>query len=165
MPINRGKEFEDVVRKCFKQVPDTSITRLHDQTTGYLGSSNICDFIVYRYPFQYFIECKCVHGNTLPLSNITETQFVGLQQVSKIPGVFAGVICWWIDADKTYYLPISFLEIMREKGAKSVSWKNKDIWGIEIKGEKKRVFFDYDMKLFLDTLSDLYGDYHGATRL
>lgn len=43
MPPNYGKEFEGVVRKAFEQVPNVSIDRLHDQTTGFKGSSNICD--------------------------------------------------------------------------------------------------------------------------
>lgn len=43
MAVNLGKKFEDVIRESFEKVPDVSIDRLHDQTTHYLGSSNICD--------------------------------------------------------------------------------------------------------------------------
>ena len=48
MAENRGKKFEDVVRQAFEKVPNVSIDRLHDQTTGFKGSQNICDLIVYR---------------------------------------------------------------------------------------------------------------------
>ena len=51
MAQNRGKQFEDVIKQSFEKLEDVSIDRLHDQTTGYVGSSNICDFIVYRYPY------------------------------------------------------------------------------------------------------------------
>lgn len=43
MTINRGKQFEDVIKKSFLKVPNVSIDRLHDQTTLYKGSTNICD--------------------------------------------------------------------------------------------------------------------------
>ena len=46
MAQNRGKQFEDVIKKAFLKVPDVSIDRLHDQTTGFLGSKNICDFVI-----------------------------------------------------------------------------------------------------------------------
>ena len=90
MAVNRGKKFEEVVRKAFEKVPNVSIDRLHDQTTGFVGSQNICDFIVYKEPYEYYIECKSVHGNTLPFSNITETQWNGLINKATIEGVFVG---------------------------------------------------------------------------
>lgn len=43
MAVNRGKDFENVVRTAFEKVPNVSIDRLHDQTTGWKGSTNICD--------------------------------------------------------------------------------------------------------------------------
>ena len=67
---NRGKDFENVIKKAFKRFSDVSIDRLHDQTTGYAGSSNICDFIVYKRPNQYYIECKSTGGKSLPLTRI-----------------------------------------------------------------------------------------------
>lgn len=43
MPPNYGKQFEQVVREAFEKVPNVSIDRLHDQTTGWKGSTNMCD--------------------------------------------------------------------------------------------------------------------------
>lgn len=43
MSVNRGKKFEDIIRKSFERVPNVSIDRLHDQTNGFKGSQNICD--------------------------------------------------------------------------------------------------------------------------
>lgn len=150
--VNRGKQFELVVRRAFEALSDVSIDRLHDQTTGFIGSSNICDFIVYRKPYEFYFECKSVHGNTLPFQNITETQWNGLLEKSKIKGVFAGVICWWVDRNVTAYIPIQSLVIMREElGQKSVRFDNNYI--LPIAGKKKRVFFEYFMQDFLDSLS------------
>ena len=151
MVNNVGKKFENVIKEAFEKVEGVSIDRLHDQTTGFKGSQNIADFIVYKEPYEYYIECKSVHGNTLPLRNITETQWKGLFEKSKIEGVFAGVICWWIDKDVTRFIPIQLLQYMKEcDKVKSYryefgGYEPKQYNAIEIKGKKKRVFFDYDM--------------------
>ena len=171
MAVNRGKSFEGIVEKCFLTVPKVSIDRVHDQTNGYMGSSNICDFIVYRKPFQYYIECKSVHGNTLSIhsidhkhnrevyGNITHKQWTGLLAKSVIDGVLAGVLCWWVDKDVTRFIPIQCLQEYRDRGAKSVRY-DADFPTIKdsvsgalyepfiVEGQKKRVFFDYDMSQF-----------------
>lgn len=157
MAENRGKKFERVIKEAFGKVPGVSIDRLHDQTTGYRGSSNICDFIVYREPYEYYFECKSVHGASLPFSNITDTQWNGLLNKATFKGVFAGVICWWVDKDKTVFIPIQELVAMRIVGMKSVRYDaiddcDGDTTMIEIKGKKKRVFFDYDMEEFLNEI-------------
>lgn len=154
MPPNYGKQFEQIVRKAFEKVPNVSIDRLHDQTTGWKGSTNICDFIVYREPYEYYFECKSVHEASLPFSNITETQWNGLLQKSQIEGVFAGVICWFVDKDITLFIPIQILNQLKKTGNKSVRYDINEYIGnvIEIKGKKKRVFFSYDMEKFLDEI-------------
>lgn len=43
MPQNKGKKFEEYIRKSFEKIPGVSIDRLHDQTNGFRGSQNICD--------------------------------------------------------------------------------------------------------------------------
>ena len=153
MPVNRGKQFEDVIRESFEKVLGVSIDRLHDQTTGWKGSSNICDFIVYKEPYEYYFECKSVHGNTLSFRNISATQWNGLLEKSFIEGVTAGIICWWIDKDTTKFIPIQTLQKLLNSGNVSYryDWDSYDV--IEIKGKKKRVFFEYSMQDFLDDLN------------
>ena len=172
---DRGKQFEKVIREAFNKVDGVSIDRLHDQTTHYKGSTNICDFIVYKKPHEYYIECKSVHGNTLSIysipkpdkhgilhgfyGNITDKQWRGLIEKSKIKGVRAGIICWWVDKDVTLFLPIQLLSSLRVQGKKSVRFdddykyvntKPYYVYSVyQIKGKKKRVFFDYDMESFL----------------
>ena len=146
--INRGKQFETVIREAFRKVPGVSIDRLHDQTTGYKGSSNICDFIVYKKPYEYYIECKTVHGNTLPLGNITHNQWKGLTEKAKIEGVFAGVLVWFVDRDVTMFVPISTLHILQENRFSSVHYTLTSLPVIHLTGKRKRVFFEYDMKSF-----------------
>lgn len=159
MAVNRGKRFEDVIRKSFERVEGVSIDRLNDNTAGFKGIAGICDFIVYKEPYEYYFECKSVHGNTLPFSNITDTQWNGLLQKSQIEGVHAGIICWWVDKDVTKFIPIQVLAWLDMSGYKSIRYDKGtpdnyigDI--IEIKGKKKRVFFDYNMEEFLNGFND-----------
>ena len=155
MSQNRGKEFEEVIRKACLAVPNTSVVRLPDPVQGYLGYRNISDFIIYHKPFQYFIECKSVHGNTLPFSNITDNQWQGMLEQSKIKGVVAGVICWWTERDTTRFIPIQILEAMKNAGYKSLRYDVESYDGefiYEIEGKKKRVFFDYDMQNFFNII-------------
>ena len=165
MSQNRGKQFEQVIKEAFLRVPNVSVNRLPDQVSGFkVTSSNICDFIIYKKPHEYYIECKTVHGNTLPFSNIRPNQWDGLLEKSKIDGVHAGVICWWVDKNVTLYLPIEFLERAKELGFKSVPSYLFDVWILEtydklpevIQGKKRRVFFDYDMQSFLENMEKNY---------
>ena len=158
MATNRGKKFEEVVRKAFEKVPDVSIDRIPDQTAGYLGARNICDFIVYKKPYEYYIECKSITGNTFPLSNITDNQWNGMLEKVKIEGVFAGIICWWVNKGVTKFLPIEELARIKIKGAKSIRYDNNEIIDVLIEGKKKVVFYDYDMKKFLEEMENNYGD-------
>lgn len=164
MAVNRGKNFENVIRKAFEAVDNTSVIRLPDPVQGYLGYRNICDFIVYHYPHQFFIECKSVHGNRLSIYSpdpkkkygaITNNQWEGMRDMAKCKGIIAGVICWWVEKDITKFLPIQLLEYYRNNGLKSVAYNclNSQMpikeFIVDVPGRKKRVFFEYDMSLFL----------------
>lgn len=151
-----GKKFEQIIRESFESVSNVSIDRVHDQTTKYKGSKNICDFIVYKEPYEYYIECKTVKGNVLPFANITDAQWDGLLQKSRIQGVNAGVICWWRDRDITKFIPIQFLEVCKNEGAKSIRYDYGDEVCTEITGRKRRMYFEYDMQEFLEVMEDEY---------
>lgn len=151
--INRGKDFEEQIRKGFNAVRNTTVTRLLDPQNGYAGVRNICDFIVYHYPVQYFIECKSCYGNTLPFSNITENQWRGLLNVSQTYGVVAGYLIWFIDKDETIFVSAENMEQLKKDGFKSFNitkWDREDWY--HLRGHKRRVLFDYDMKDFFDKI-------------
>ena len=92
MSVNRGKQFEQQVKKALEKLPDTSVDRLIDPTAGFAGVGNISDFIVYNEPAQIYVECKAYHGNTLNFKAIRPNQWKGLQEKSDIKGVHAGVL-------------------------------------------------------------------------
>lgn len=154
MATNRGKQFEEQIREAFEKMPNTSVTRLIDPQNGYAGVRNICDYIVYNFPIQYFIECKSCYGNTLPFSNITKNQWDGLLEKSDIEGVVAGYMIWFIDHDRTIFVPAKIMAMCKGMGEKSYNIKHPWFSGIEIEGTKKRVLFDYDMTNFLKECED-----------
>ena len=148
---NRGKQFENIVRDCLNKVADTTVIRLHDQTTGFQGSKNPCDLVVYHHPNQYLLECKSTHGNTLPLSNITDFQYSSLLEFGTNYGCIAGILCWWIDNDVTKFIPIDIIKRLKDNGAKSIRYDYDDANIVSISGVKKRVFFDYDFADLFDS--------------
>lgn len=154
MATNRGKAFEKIIYDGFNEIPDVSIDRIPDQTMRYKGRTNVSDFIVFCSPFEHYIECKTVHGHRLSFSKIT--QFDALLEKNKIRGVDAGVICWWVDKDVTRWLPIESLDTMRRIGCKSISFDDALIGSIAISGRKKKVYFDYDLRAFINEIRRQY---------
>lgn len=175
--VNRGKKFEGVIQEAFEKVPNIAVTRLHDQTTGFKGSTNPCDFLIFHKPYLYAIETKSTHNNTFSIysrpkkdkngklhgfyGNITDNQWDGLLEMSQVKGVRAGVIIWFIENDETVFLDIRLLKRWRDAGHKSIhsypEWieyvQGKHNW-CYIEGRKKRVFFDYDMEKFLKDMEE-----------
>ena len=129
---------------------------------GYSKINNPCDLIVYKDGTLNLFELKAIHGSTLNFkAHIRENQWQELLEYSKITGVNAGIICWYIDFDKTIFIPIQSLQILKEENFKSFNCRNansnlyKDLGveSFEINGDKKRVFFEYDLEKFLEEIS------------
>lgn len=157
MGINRGKQFEDKLQEQFEKLNNINITRLYDVTMGYSGVNNPCDFIIYRYPNILYLECKAIHGNTLNFkSHIRENQWEKLLKYSNNYGVRAGILCWFIDWDKTYFIDIRHLQEYKENGYKSFNIKSGPLtnYRIELAGIKKRIFFEYNLEKFLEEICD-----------
>jgi hypothetical protein len=163
--VNRGKDFEGQVHDGFSKIDGVSIDRLPDPMAGYAGVRNICDFLVYKYPTQYYIECKSCYGNTLSIHSndpkkkygaITNNQWEGLLEKSKIPGVRAGILVWFIDHDLTFWYDIRLLQECKDYGMKSISWANSlghnNLCQV-VSGQKRRVLFDYDFIPFLKEIN------------
>ena len=106
MALNRGKQFENKFKEDFyKTMSNCSLDRLYDTTNGFKAISQVCDFIGYKQPNIFYLECKSHEGNTFPLNNLT--QYNKLVAKVGIPGVRAGVIIWFIDHDRVIYVPIN----------------------------------------------------------
>jgi penicillin-binding protein-related factor A (putative recombinase) len=149
---NRGKDFEGIVKLAFEKVSDTHVYRIPDQLTYKSGSKNPCDFFVYHKPVLYAIECKVTNKPSLPFANISEYQWSELLKMSKISGVAAGILCWYTNYDVTKFIPIGFLETLKQNGAKSIRYDADDISIITIAGEKKRIFWNYHMESLFQSI-------------
>lgn len=146
--VNRGKQFEKLFQEQWKDCfPQSFCYRLPDQQTGYFGTSkNICDFICYNEGKLFLIECKAHNGNTLPISNIT--QYDKLISYKDKPGIVVGILVWFVDHDKVYYVPIVTLEQMIHDEKKSINVKDIEQYNIvEIPSVKKRVLLKSDYSI------------------
>ena len=169
MAKNNGKQFENKIREAIERVPFATVDRIPDQVSKFKGSTNICDFIAYQYPTLFYLECKSVHGNTLSIhsvpkmgkdgklhgfyGDIRDNQWEGLLEKSKYPGVITGIICWWIDHDETWFIPMWILEDARNNcHDKSINLKHPLMQGYwtYIPGVKKRTYFDYDIETLMN---------------
>ena len=156
--MNRGKDFESSFRRQMNS-SGFDVNRVADNTAGYMGGRNVCDFITYIYPNIFYFELKSTKGNTLPFSNITDNQFNGLIEKEKIEGAGAGIIVWFIEKDKTFFVSADCMLKLNSEGYRSLHIdelsKRAKLFNecsyfkcFEIIGKKKRVFFEYDMEQF-----------------
>lgn len=155
--MNIGKQFEsnfkNSVSKCY---PKLSVTRLYDATGGY-AVKNICDFILYSYPHQYFMELKAYKGNTINFKVLTSTQYNGLLEVSNVMGVYAGVLFKFNDYNEAYFVPIGVIHKMKESGLKSIHIDQARHIGANlsvIKTLKTTVI--YDIITFINTINEKF---------
>lgn len=160
MSVNRGKDFENEIKQALLRCNNVSVDRISDPMAKYLGVRNICDFIVYKRPFQYYFECKSTRTNTLNFSqSITENQWLGLAEKVHIEGVIAGIVVWFIEQDITTFVPIEAMLEAREAGAKSVHVKDiieNKITNFVMPGDKRRVLFTYELDDFFNEIEDYY---------
>lgn len=152
MAKNYGKQFEDKFKEDFSKLEDSSIDRLYDTMNGYKSISQVSDFIGYKYPFIFYIECKSHKGASIPMANIT--QYDKLKNKVGIPGVRSGVILWLMEKDIVMYVPTATITQLKEKGEKSVGLRHLSEYNIKvIPSVKKRVFMDSDYSILM-TLED-----------
>lgn len=146
---NLGKQFELKFKEGFSKIPESTIDRIYDVTTGYKSISNVCDFICYKYPNIFYIECKSHKGASFPFINLT--QYSKLKDKVGIKGVRAGVILWLYEKDLVLYVPISTISQMMADGKKSVGIRDLDKYNIiKIPSIKKRVFMESDYSILLN---------------
>lgn len=149
---NYGKKFEKIIEDSFCKVDGVDVQRLYDATSGFIGVRNPSDYIVYKYPYQYYIECKCTWDNTLHKDYIS--QLLDLYNKSKTKGIISGVIVWFISHDYTAFISSENL-VRHFETHKSINIKDlipddgiPNLRHIPIIGYKKRIFFTYDMVKF-----------------
>lgn len=150
--MDLGKKFESHMRENWKSsVQNSFIYRLNDQMSGYMGSSNVSDFICYKKPNLFLIECKAHSGNTFPFSAFR--QYEGLAEYFDIDGVQAGVILWLYDHDIVVWIPINTFIKLKNENKKSFNVKyinNPEYECLVLPSKKLRTFMDTDYSALID---------------
>lgn len=134
-----GKEAEAKLKQwldrpelgfCFDRIPD--------QMTGQYGSKNICDFILFKSPEFYYIESKSTWNSNIPFNVLTETQYNGLLNKSKIDHVHGVVIILFAGHKRAFMLDIKQIDCLINNGKKSINIDKIDKWDFRY-GEIKTI--------------------------
>ena len=155
-----GKKAEDKIKQWLdKPENGYSFDRFYDQMTGYfMTSRNICDFVCYKYPNQYYLESKATYEDRFNFSMLTETQHDGLLQKSNIHGVYGLVIVLFATYQKAFILDIRDIKKLEDDGKKSLNIKKIDKWNIPyieiptIASRKLLLDYDGDLQSLLENM-------------
>ena len=160
MVVTKAKQFEKNIKQQILDSGNICI-RLFDPMGGMVGVSNICDFIAYKNPILLLLELKTTESlPSLPISNISKTQYDGLLEASKHSGVIAGVLIWWIKFDVCKFLSIEEIEEI-SKIRKSIPYDIDK--GVLLSGKKLKSYFVYDIdKFFTDVIIRYFEEVENA---
>lgn len=154
MAVNRGKSFESRFKEDWIRTVSKCIDRIYDVVSGNKTISNISDFIGFKEPNIFYLECKSTHENTFNFHKLS--QYDKLVKKVGIPGVRSGVVIWFEEHDRVLYVPIKTIKQMKEDGLKSVNIRtidSSDYRFIDIPSTKLRVFLESDYSV-LTTLGE-----------
>lgn len=153
-----GKIFEEDFHKAADKDSTIDVNRLKDPVGGQSGVRNICDFIVYSYPHNYYLELKSRQGNTLNFKEITRVQWDGLTKKMGKVGAIPGVLVHFSDHSEVYFVHMSkLIELRDELGRKSLHIDTARVYGIKLVGTVKRTRYDYAVGAMLEEAGRLYG--------
>lgn len=107
---------------CFDRVPDP--------IGGFYGQRNICDFTCFKYPDYWYIESKATEHDRFDFSMISDIQYYGLLQKSKIDHVHGVVIVLFVTYKRAFILDIRDIDYLKQQGKKSLNINKLDKWSI-----------------------------------
>lgn len=158
--MKSGKAFERQFRASCKKDPELFFYRLKDSPSSWSAggstsirftSDNICDWILFKSPVLFLIELKSHTGSSLPFSCIRQNQIDGLLESSKYQNVMAGVICFFADKSRCFFLDIVKLKELQDSNTrKSIPIKYFEEFGIEIEVKKLKVNSVFSVDKFVD---------------
>lgn len=127
-----GKKAEDKLRKWLDRPTEGyCFDRLPDQMTGFYGSKNICDFILFKSPYMYYIESKATWSDRFDFSMITEYQYDNLLKKSRIENVYGVVVILFAAEQRAFIIDVREIERRIKEGKKSLNIKKISDWGIK----------------------------------
>ena len=118
-----GKKAEQKIKEWLdKPENGYSFDRFYDQLTGYyLTSRNICDFVCFKSPYQFYIESKATFHDRFDFTNISDFQKEGLYKKSQIENVYGLIIVLFATYQKAFILNIQDIICLENNGKKSLN--------------------------------------------
>lgn len=145
-----GKDAEKKIKEWLDRPEEGyDFNRIPDQLSGFYGSSNICDFHLYKYPYYYWIESKATWADRFDFSMLTETQHNGLLEKSKINGVHSYVAVLFASYKRAFLIDIRDIKKLEDNNKHSLNILKIDKWDIpylEIRTipNNRKKLLDYD---------------------
>lgn len=126
---NLGKKAETKIREWLDRPEEGyCLDRIRDQMTGWYGSSNICDFTLFKAPNFYYIESKSTYADNFPISMLTDYQYSNMLKKACIEGVYSIVIVLFASYKRAFAINIKTIEQLKLAGIKSFNIKKIDKW-------------------------------------
>lgn len=135
-----AKNFEKLFYEQANSLKDVFVYRLYD--TMFVQASNIADFLGYKKPYMYVIECKTCATKSMPIKNISEHQITDALDAEVNKGIKSYIVIWFYEHDICKVFKTKYINSLVKKGKKSVS--SDDEHGILIPGIKRKKYFDWD---------------------
>ena len=153
----QSKQFEKQFQSNWLETLGGFCYRLYDVMSGYNGVAGISDFICYKYPFIFIIDCKSHQGNTVSFNDFS--QYERMLPYKDVKGLVAGTVIWFKDHDRVVWVPIQTWEKIKNEGKKSFNIKmvGSDYECFDITSKKKRVYMDTDYKELYNYYEEKYG--------
>lgn len=150
---NKGTEGKRFEKDIQDSVPaEVYCYRLKDDGMNFLGVANVCDFIVYKYPFLHLWELKSHKGKCIPFSAIREQQLIMLNKIDQ-KGVSTGFILNFRDWGETYWVETRKVQRLKGiEGKKSISLDWCRAEGIKVEQTLKRTRYFFDIPKLLSEL-------------
>jgi recombination protein U len=128
-----GKKAEKKIKEWLDHKEDGySFDRIPDQLSGFYGSSNICDFQCYKYPYQYYIESKATWKDRFEFNKITDKQLNEVADKSFIYGVFGLCIVLFASYKRAFIFNMQDIRLCIENDTqKSLNIKKIEKWPIK----------------------------------
>lgn len=95
------------------------------------GSTNICDFTLFKYPYFYYLESKATWTDRFDFSMLTNYQYTKMYEKSKIDGVKCYVAVLFATYRRAFLIDIRDIHELREvKNIKSLNIKKIAKWPV-----------------------------------
>ena len=116
--------------------------------SGFLGSTNPCDFFLYKYPEFYGIESKATEQDRFDFSMISDYQRQELLRCAQVPHAHGIVIVLFATYKRAFVLDIKDIDALWSSGVKSLNITKISKWPIPYKEiatlPSRKELLDYD---------------------